>query len=62
MLLQRFNARNVFINNKQVLIILVEGEEDQVKEFVEFVKKEKSEKEVVEDYKGTIRTIDSEIL
>lgn len=64
LLLQRFDARNVFINGKEALIILVEGEEDQVKEFVEFVKKEKPEKAIVEEikveeYKGIIRTIDS---
>ncbi len=64
LLLQRFDARNVFINGKEALIILVEGKEDQVKEFVEFVKKEKPEKAIVEEikveeYKGIIRTIDS---
>ena len=64
LLLQRFDARNVFINGREALIILVEGEKEQLDEFVEFLKKEKPEKAVVEEikveeYKGTIRTIDS---
>ncbi len=64
LLITRFDARNVIINGKQALIVLVEGEEEQVKEFIEFVKREKPEKAVVkeikiEEYKGPIRTIDS---
>ncbi len=64
LLLQRFDARNVFIDRKQALIILVEGEKEQLDEFVKFVRSEKPEKAVVEEikveeYKGTVRTIDS---
>lgn len=64
LLINHFDARNVLINGKQALIVLVEGDEEQIKEFVNFVKSVKPEKAIVEDieveeFKGTIRTIDS---
>jgi acylphosphatase len=62
--IQRFDARNVFINGKQAVIVLVEGDEEQVNQFIELVKPEKPENAVVEDikveeYKGFVRSIDS---
>jgi len=64
LLIERFDARNVYINDKQALVVLIEGDEEQVKEFIEFVKTNKPEKAVVEDikieeYKKPIRSIDS---
>ncbi|RLI76938.1 acylphosphatase [Archaeoglobales archaeon] len=64
LLINHFDARNVLINGKQALIVLIEGDEEQVKEFINFVKSTKPEKAIVEDievgeFKGTIRTIDS---
>ena len=64
LLLRKFDARNVYVDGKQTLIVLVEGEKEQVNEFVEFVKAEKPEKAVidevkVEEYGGAVRTIDS---
>jgi len=64
LLIERFDARNVYINDKQALVVLIEGDEEQVKEFIEFVKTNKPEKAVVEnikveEYKKPIRTIDS---
>ena len=66
LLINHFDARNVLINGKQALIVLIEGDEEQVKEFINFVKSTKPEKAIVEDievgeFKGTIRTIDSYI-
>lgn len=64
LLINKFDARNVLIGGKQALIVLVEGEERQVEEFVELVKSEKPEKAVVEEVKveehdGPVRSIDS---
>ena len=62
--IQRFDARNVIIEGKQAVIVLVEGDEEQVNQFIELVKSEKPENAVVEDikveeYKGFVRSIDS---
>ncbi len=64
LLINRFDARNVVIDGKQALVVLVEGDEEQVEEFVEFVKANKPEGAVIEEikvegYRGPIRTIDS---
>lgn len=64
LLIERFDARNIYIGDKQALIVLVEGDEGRVREFVEFVKTNKPEKAVVEDikvekYDRPIRSIDS---
>jgi len=64
LLIERFDARNVHIGDKQALVVLVEGDDEQVKEFIEFVKTNKPEKAVVEeikveDYKKPIRSINS---
>jgi acylphosphatase len=62
--IQRFDARNVIINGKQAVIVLVDGKEDQVNQFIELVKSEKPENAIVEEikveeYKGFVRSIDS---
>lgn len=64
LLIERFDARNVYIGNKQALIVLVEGDEEQIREFVEFIKTNKPEKAVVEEikveeYKKPVRSIES---
>jgi acylphosphatase len=62
--IQRFDARNVIIKGKQAVVVLVEGDEDQVNQFIELVKSEKPENAVVEEikieeFKGYVRSIDS---
>ena len=64
LLIDRFDARNVRINGKEAVVVLVDGDEDQLKEFVELVREEKPENAVVEEigveeYKGHIRTIEN---
>jgi acylphosphatase len=64
LLIERFDARNVIIEGKQAVVVLVEGDEEQVKQFIELVKENKPESALVEDikveeYKGFVRTIDS---
>jgi hydrogenase maturation factor HypF (carbamoyltransferase family) len=49
--IQRFDARNVFINGKQAVIVLVEGDEETVNQFIELVKSERPENAVVEEIK-----------
>ncbi len=61
--IERFDARNVRIDGKQAVVVLVDGDEEQLKEFVELVKSEKPEMAVVEEvkveeYKGRIRDIE----
>ncbi len=63
LLIDRFDARNVKINGKEVVVVLVDGDEDQLKEFVELVKVEKPENAIVEEirveeYSGRIRDIE----
>ena len=58
-----FDARNVKINGKEALIVLVDGEKEKIEEFIEFIKSEKPEKAVVEEikveeYVGSVREID----
>ena len=62
--IQRFDARNVIIEGKQAVIVLVEGDEEQVNQFIELVKSEKPENAIVEkieveEYRGFVRSIDS---
>ncbi len=64
LLIDHFDARNVIANGKEALIVLVEGNEEQIREFVDFVKSSKPDKAIVEDirieeFTGTIRTVDS---
>ena len=61
--IERFDARNVKIDGKEVVVVLVDGDDEQLKEFVELVKSEKPEKAVVEEikveeYKGRVRDIE----
>ncbi len=62
--IDRFDARNVLLDGKQAVVVLVEGDEETLNEFVESIKTTKPEKAVVEEikieeYKGKVRTIDS---
>ena len=64
LLINHFDARNVTVDGREALIVLVEGSEEQIREFVDFVKSNKPDKAIVEDirieeFTGTIRTIDS---
>ncbi len=49
--IERFDARNVRIDGKEAVVVLVDGDEEQLKEFVELVKSEKPEMAVVEEIK-----------
>ncbi len=59
----RFDARNVKIDGKEALIVLVDGEKEQLEEFAEFVKTNKPENAIVdeiriEEYGGRVREIE----
>ncbi|AEA46508.1 acylphosphatase [Archaeoglobus veneficus] len=59
----KFDARNVKIDGKEALIVLVEGDEKQLRDFIEYVKTNKPEKAVVEEirveeYEGRVRDIE----
>ncbi|MEM2787908.1 MAG: acylphosphatase [Archaeoglobaceae archaeon] len=58
-----FDVRNVKIDGKEALIVLIDGEKEQLEQFVEFVKSNKPEMAVVEEisveeFKGRVRDID----
>ncbi|MEM3896671.1 MAG: acylphosphatase [Archaeoglobaceae archaeon] len=58
-----FDARNVKINGKEALIVLVDGEKEQLEQFIEFVKRNKPENALVEEisveeFKGRVRDIE----
>ncbi len=58
-----FDARNVKIDGKEALIVLVDGEKEQLEEFAEFVKTNKPENDIVdeiriEEYRGRVREIE----
>lgn len=62
--IERFDARNVMIDGKQAVEVLVEEDESAIERFVDLVKREKPENAVVEeirveDYDGFVRSIDS---
>ena len=64
LLIERFDARNVVIEGKQAVVVLVEGDENQINQFIELIKENKPENAVVEEikieeYKGFVRSIDS---
>jgi len=40
--IERFDARNVLIKGKQAVVVLVEGDDEQINQFVELVKKRKA--------------------
>ncbi|TDA28454.1 MAG: acylphosphatase, partial [Archaeoglobi archaeon] len=59
----KFEARNVKINGKEALIVLIDGDKEQIESFVRFLKENKPEKAVVEEirveeYHGTVRDIE----
>jgi acylphosphatase len=61
---EKFDARNVLINGKQHLIVLVGGVEEKINRFVEFAKSNyppeaSVESVVVKDYGEEVRSIDS---
>ena len=63
LLIPNFEARNVKINGKEALIVLIDGEKEQIESFVRFVKENKPEKAVVEEmrveeYHGIVRDIE----
>jgi acylphosphatase len=63
LLIPKFEARNVKINGKEALIVLIEGDKEQIESFVRFLKENKPEKAVVEEmrveeYRGTVRDIE----
>ncbi|MEM2462484.1 MAG: acylphosphatase [Archaeoglobaceae archaeon] len=58
-----FDARNVKINGKEALIVLVDGEKEQLEQFIEFLKRNKPENALVEEisveeFKGRVRDIE----
>ncbi|MEM1577337.1 MAG: acylphosphatase [Archaeoglobaceae archaeon] len=58
-----FDARNVKINGKEALIVLVDGDKEQLEQFIEFVKKNRPENALVEEisveeFKGKVRDIE----
>jgi acylphosphatase len=63
LLISNFEARNVKINGKEALIVLVDGDKEQIESFVRFLKENKPEKAVVEEirveeYRGIVRDIE----
>jgi len=63
LLIPKFEARNVKINGKEALIVLIDGDKEQVESFVRFLKENKPENAVVEEirveeYHGTVRDIE----
>ncbi|MFQ6118741.1 MAG: acylphosphatase, partial [Methanosarcinales archaeon] len=64
MFLEKFDARNVFIDGKQCLIVLVKGKEEKINNFVDFAKSNYPQESMVEsveveDYSEEVRSIDS---
>jgi acylphosphatase/soluble cytochrome b562 len=63
LLIPKFEARNVKINGKEALIVLIDGDKEQIESFVRFLKENKPENAVVEEirveeYRGTVRDIE----
>jgi acylphosphatase len=63
LLIPKFEARNAKIDGREAVIVLVDGEKEQVESFVRFVRENKPEKAVVEEirveeYHGTVRDIE----
>ena len=61
--IERLAVRNIKIDRKQGVLILVDGNEDQLREFIEMIKTEKPEKAIVdeirvEDYGGSVPDIE----
>ncbi|MCS7130441.1 MAG: acylphosphatase [Archaeoglobaceae archaeon] len=58
-----FDARNVKVNGKEALIVLVDGDKEQIEHFVEFVKNNRPEMAIVEEitveeFKGRVRELE----
>jgi acylphosphatase/uncharacterized protein YoxC len=63
LLIPKFEARNVKINGKEALVVLIDGDKEQIESFVRFLKENKPENAVVEEirveeYRGTVRDIE----
>jgi acylphosphatase len=63
LLIPKFEARNAKIDGREAVIVLVDGEKEQIESFVRFVRENKPEKAVVEEirveeYHGTVRDIE----
>jgi methyl-accepting chemotaxis protein len=63
LLIPKFEARNVKINGKEALIVLIDGDKEQIESFVRFLKENRPENAVVEEirveeYRGTVRDIE----
>ena len=63
LLIPKFEARNVKINGKEALIVLIDGDKEQIESFVRFVKENKPENAAVEEirveeYRGIVRDIE----
>jgi hypothetical protein len=57
LLIPKFEARNVKMNRKEALIVLVDGEKEQIESFVRFVRENKPERAVVEEHHVIVRDI-----
>lgn len=58
--IDRFDTRKVVINDEKALIVLVEGEKEQLEEFVKAIKtSERIRKLKVEEYDRPVRTMES---
>ena len=62
--IEKFFADNRFINGKQAVEVLVDGDEDKVSSFIKFIKTEipenaDVEKIEIEDYKGSVMKVES---
>ncbi|MEM2965630.1 MAG: acylphosphatase [Candidatus Nitrosocaldaceae archaeon] len=60
--IDRFDARNVMIDNKETVVVLIDGSDEQLNNFVEFVKNNvpeyaKVEEINIESYDGRIREL-----
>ncbi|MCQ4152800.1 MAG: acylphosphatase [Archaeoglobi archaeon] len=63
LLIPKFEARNAKIDGKEALIVLIDGDKEQIESFVRFLKENKPENAVVEEmrveeYRGTVRDIE----
>jgi acylphosphatase len=63
LLIPKFEARNAKIDGKEALIVLIEGDKEQIESFVRFVKENRPQNAVVEEirveeYHGMVRDIE----
>ncbi|RLI77856.1 acylphosphatase [Archaeoglobales archaeon] len=62
--ISRFDARNVRLDGKEALVVLIDGDKEQLDEFIRFVNSERPEgadvEEIrIEEYAGKIRDIEN---